>query len=199
MPQKINISSPSTVYVQFTGEMPRLFVVYDLSGEVNYFRYLNGQVPRIKFRMPVPGMYHSDNDFQVIKTVPIEIPDNLPLLPAPERDRWKDISYVYNPSLTTVARIHTDTGVVEHGPRYKALTRPMQIFIDEHEKGHFFYKTESLCDLYALVNFIRMGYNESTAYYILSNVIKRSSDQMERVKQLFKNIEIFQPNFNPGI
>jgi len=135
---------------------------------------------------------------------PIDIPEFVrnPVLPAPERDRWTDVYYRYNPNLGTVARIHTDgpqAGLIEHGPRYKMLIRPMQIFIDEHEKAHMFYLTEENCDIFALINFIRMGYNESTAYYTLSKVLKKSPQQMNRTKELYLSIcDKIHPNFNPG-
>lgn len=196
----INIDFPSTVYIQFTGVMPKLFVLRDGSGDVHYFRYLNGSIPRIKFNMPIAGMYTTDNEIQVVKIVPIEIPDNLPTLPPAERDRLKPVTFVFNPNLKFTASINTHTGIIEHGPKYMGLIKPVQIFIDEHEKGHMFYKTEEKCDLFALVNFIRMGYNESTAYYALSSVIKKSPEQMKRVKDMFNNLDkSFSPNFNPGI
>jgi hypothetical protein len=199
---RVVIDRPSSVYIRFTQEMPKLFVIYDPSGDVHYFRYLNGSTPRIKFRMPIHGVYSTDTPIEVIKIVPIEIPDTVikPNLPPAERDRWKPVSYRYNKDLGTVARIDTMTGIIEHGPRYKQLIKPLQVFIDEHEKAHMFYLTEENCDLLALINFIRMGYNESTAYYALSMVLKKSAMQMERTKELYRNIvEGLQTNFNPGV
>lgn len=198
MPQSVNVSSPSTVYVKFTGSLPRLFVLYD-GQEVHYFRYLDGKTPRIKFRMPVPGLYNSDNDFEIVKTVPVEIPDDLPSLPPAERDRWKGINVTYDPELMFTASIDTNAGTIYVGKKFRSLIKPVQIFIIEHEKGHFFYETEEKCDLFALVNFIRMGYNESTAYFALANVIRRSPQQMQRVRELFNQISVVHPNFNPGI
>lgn len=201
MSQRIVINNPSTVYVHFTEECPKLFVVRDDTGDVFYFRHISYPVPRIKFRMPIYGVYFSDTPIEIDEIVPIEIPDYVrnPNLPPPQRDRIKDVFYKYNPSLGTVARIHTDTGLIEHGPRYRSLIKPMQVFIDEHEKAHMFYLDEDLCDMLALVNFIRMGYNESTAYYTLSKVLRRSSQQMDRVKSMYADIcNNIQPNFNPG-
>lgn len=202
MPQNLVIDHPSSVYVSFPDGTPRLFKVYDAAGEVYYFRYL-GNTPRIKFRMPVPGVYSFDvnQSVSVVKIVPIEIPDSVrnPQLPEPERDRWKDVYFKYNPNLGTVARIDTTTGLVEHGPRYKQLSKPMQIFIDEHEKAHMFYFTEEKCDLMALINYVRMGYNESVAYWTLANVLKKSTQQMNRAYELYNAISnLINPNFNPG-
>lgn len=199
--QRLVIDNPSTVYVKFSEYCPKLFVVRDDTGDVFYFRYISSPVPRIKFQMPIYGVYFSDIPIEVDKIVPIEIPDfaRKPNLPPPQRDRIKDVYYKYNPSLSTVASINTETGQIQHGPRYKSLIRPMQVFIDEHEKAHMFYLSEDLCDMLALVNFIRMGYNVSTAYYTLSKVLRKSPEQMDRVKSMYREIcNNIQPNFNPG-
>lgn len=201
MSQRIVVDNPSTVYIRFAASVPKRFEVRDSRGHVHYFRDISEPVPRIKFRMPIYGVYFTDTPIEIVKIVPIEIPDFVrnPVLPKPTRDRVKDVFFTYNPSLDTVARIHTDTGQIEHGPRYKELIRPMKVFIDEHEKAHMFYLDEDDCDMLALVNFIRLGWNESTAYYTLSRVLRRSPQQMERVKSIYyaicKNIS---PNFNPG-
>jgi hypothetical protein len=202
MAQRVVVNSPSSVYIRFTEEMPKLFVIYDSSGDVHYFRYLDGSTPRIKFRMPIPGVYTCETPIEIVKIVPIEIPQAVlsPSLPPAERDRWKPVFFKYNSDLGTVARIDTSTGLIEHGPRYKRLIKPIQVFIDEHEKAHMFYLTEEKCDLMALVNFVRMGYNESTAYYALSMVLRKTPQQMERAKELYRSIMAgIQENFNPGI
>jgi hypothetical protein len=163
-----------------------------------YFRYLNGNVnagatPRIKFNIPDPGIYVGNAPFEVVKVVPIEIPDALPELPPAERDRWKDIKLVYNPEMNktsiTPIRIYSDTGVVEYGPRFLQLIPPIQVFLIEHERGHLFYKTEQYCDMYALLNFIRKGYNQSTAYYALTHILSRTKENAGRIKTIFNNIQ----------
>lgn len=199
MPQRIVIDNPSTVYIRFLGPSPGLFRVYDDTGEVHYFRYLGQNTPRIKFRMPIYGTYSTNDEVEITAIVPIEIPEFVlkPILPPAERDRWKQVYYKYNKSLGTVARIDTNTGIIEHGPRYKELIRPMQIFIDEHEKAHLFYFTEEYCDYMALINYVRMGWNESLAYYSLANVLHKSEQQMNRAHELYKAIvNKIQPNFN---
>lgn len=178
-----------------------MFVVRDSAGNVFYFRHIAYPVPRIKFNLNLHDVYFTDTPIDVYAIVPIEIPyfARNPRLPAPQRDRIKDVYYRYNPNLGTVARITTETGLIEHGPRYKSLIKPMQVFIDEHEKAHMFYLDEDLCDALALVNFIRMGYNISTAYYTLSKVLMKSPQQMERVKEMYRNIcNNIDPTFNPG-
>ena len=186
------VNKPSTVYVQFADVMPRFFLVRN-ANEDYYFRYLDGKTPRIKFNIPDAGSYETNVPVNVVKIVPIEIPEHGPVLPKPDRDRWKDITMVYNPDMdnvtTTPIRIYTATGVIEYGKRFLSFIGPIQKFLIEHEKGHFFYSKEEDCDFYALVNFVRMGYNQSTGLYSLSHILKRSPQAVQRVKSLLNNTQ----------
>jgi hypothetical protein len=188
---QLNVNNPTTFYIRFTAEMPKLFLLLDRNSEVYYFRYLDGKTPRIKFNVPDKGAYISNVPFEVVRTCGIEIPKTFPRLPDANRDRWKPIKLVYNPEMktTTPVRIFTDSGVVEYGPRFMSFIKPVQTFLIEHEKGHFFYSNEEDCDLYALVNFLRMGYNQSTAYYTLRNVLSRTDENIKRLKIIFSNIQ----------
>lgn len=195
----IEITSPSTVYIKFLEEVPRLFMFGTSDGTVEFFRYLHGNIPRIKFNVPTPGSYLGNVPIEATKITPIQIPIlSLPVLPPADRDRWtNDPQIVYNAALDSVARNFTDHAIIELGPKFYKLIRPMQEFILLHEKGHFFYSEEENADLFALVNFIRMGYNQSTAYYTLENVLKKSRQQVDRLKNMFNKINSFE-KFNPG-
>lgn len=199
MQASIKISDPSTVYIKFTGTLPAIFVLTDDYDNVEYFRYLDGHTPRIKFNVPESGNYLGNTDFEIVKIVPIEIPGILPTLPPAERDRWTaNPVIIYDENWTeSPASNFTFDGVIMHGPAYAAMIKPIRIFIDLHEKGHYFYCTEEYCDLYALVNFLRMGYNRSTAYYALSKVLNRTSQGIARIDFLMKNIIQTTGEFSP--
>ena len=186
----IVILSPSTVYISFTEEMPKLFLVCGSSGETEYFRYLDGKTPRMKFNLVVPDTYSCSAPFEIVKIVPVEIPP-MPSLPPPERNRYKgEPDIIYDPDWTeSPASCFTDENVIIHGPAWAELIPPIRLFIDLHEVGHFFYKTEEYCDLFAFVNFMRMGYNRSTAYYSLSKVLRVSDQSIERIKSISKTIQ----------
>jgi len=195
----MTIESPCTLYIKFTEDIPKCFVFGFTDGKVQYFRYISGKVPRLKFNVPIPGDYLANVPFEVVKMVPIEIPVlSLPVLPPADRNRWtSDPEIIYNPSLqNTIARNFTDQGVIEVGPRFNDLIDPMKVFIIDHEKGHFLYSDEFNADLFALVNFVRKGYNVSTAYYTLEKYLNKSAQQVNRLKELFETINSIQ-KFNP--
>lgn len=188
------VNNPSTVYVRFTGPMPRVFEVDSVSDNDRYYwRFLDGKTPRIKFNIPDPGEYTFNVPTEILKVVPIEIPDSFPTLPPADRDRWQPVKEVYTPDMDkhtkTPIRIYSKSGIIEYGNRFLNFIRPIQIFLKEHEKGHMFYSKEEDCDMYALINFLRMGYNQSTAYGALLHVLSRNPANINRLKELFNNIQ----------
>lgn len=194
----LKINKPSTLRISFLGNPPRYFCLYDQKGRIYYFRYLDGRTPSIKFNVPDIGTYTGNHEFTVSKISNIETPSEYPTLPGAERNRWKEPTLVYNPDLKgTPARVFTDTGVIEHSPDYYSYPPPIRLFLDLHETGHFLYKTEEYCDLWALINFLRMGYNRSTAYYTLDKILSRSQDNMDRLKYLLTQITVNGDQFKP--
>lgn len=188
------ISDPSTIYIKIMGQIPMCFVIGNTDG-VQYFRYLHGKIPRLKFNIPLPGDYDANVPFEIVKISPIEIPFlALPVLPQADRNRWTDNpEIVFNPTLSnTIARNFTESGTIEVGPRFEQLISPMKIFIIDHELGHFFYSDEFNADLFALVNFVRKGYNVSTAYYTLEKYLNKSKLQVNRLKDMFDKINTIQ-------
>lgn len=201
MPQntsKLSITSPSTVYISFTGEMPKLFLVYSGNGVVEYFRYLDGRTPRMKFNLVETDDYTCNVPCDIIKIVPVEIP-KLPILPPAERDRYKGDPEIILDANWTVspASNFTQDNVIVCGPAWMALIPPVRLFILLHEGGHFFYATEEYCDLFAFVSFMRMGYNKSTAFYTLSKVLRKSPQTIDRIKTLLQTIQTTDGPFSP--
>lgn len=187
--QAIKVTKPETIYIKFNGVPPRKFEVRDQFGKLYFERFLNGKTPRIKFNVPVEGVYTSTNDFEIVKRVSIEIPDLSFDLPPFERNRIKDFVIVKNPTLyNTPARVFTHEGVVEKSADFDKYPQPMRVFFLLHEVGHFYYKTESYCDLFALTHYLQMGYNMSTAMYCLTNVLRRTPANMDRVMFIYNNL-----------
>ena len=60
-----------------------------------------------------------------------------------------------------------------------------------HEQGHCMYSSEYSCDLYALKQYLYLGYNASMAYYAMSHILKQSPENVKRIKVMFKNVMNF--------
>jgi hypothetical protein len=193
----LTITKPSTVYIKFPVKdingnaipLPRRFCVLDNECKLYFERFLNGKTPRIKFNIPNEGNYQIITPCDIVKIVSIEIPNLSISLPPFERDRVKDIKIICNPDLTgTPARIFSFDGIIEKGRELYRYPKPMRVFFLLHEVGHLYYKTEKFCDLFALVHFLQMGYNMSTAMYCLTNVLKRTPQNNERVVYIYNHL-----------
>lgn len=193
LPNAVKVNDPCTIYVKFLKEQPKTFILYSVDGDSYFFRYLDGRTPRIKLNIPDPGDYTGNVPFEVYKTTSIELPDKLQTLPPPERDRFKDDpDIVIDDTFDGLAMNDSNNGVVIVGSKWLELPKPMRYFILLHEKYHFFYLTEDYCDLGAMVDFLRSGYNRCTAHYALATVLSRTSENIRRVMRMLENIQYTQ-------
>jgi hypothetical protein len=187
---QLKIDKPCTVYVKLP-QSPDTFNLYDSNNKLYYFRFLTGE-QYIKFNIPDNGIYHSDSSFIVENIGAIELPYWLPHLPYADRNRYKhEPDIIVNPAINgeTPARNFTDESIIEVSDEFLAFPLPIQRFLQLHEIGHYFYADEFNCDLYAFVNFMREGYNSSTAFYSLSCILKQSRENMDRIREMYDNIQ----------
>lgn len=189
----MQISDKSTVYISFIpNNLPKKFeLIRSENGKesLEFERFLNGRTPRIKFNVPIGGNFLTNVPVKIEKIVPIELPEIDIELPPFERDRVKDFIITNNPDLDgTPARVHTEKGIIELGTKIKHYPAAMKVFFIWHELGHFYYKTEKFCDLFALVFFLKSGWNMSTAMYCLTNILNRTPQNMERILFIYKHL-----------
>lgn len=189
MAASFKVEQPSTIYLSFTTP-PDVVKVFH-SGQVYFFRYLKKDMYKIKFNVIHTGRYFCDNG-NIEKIVAIEIQPLKVNLPTPDRNRIKPYKFVYSEELKngTPARNFTAKGLIEYGDKFRALPFPCRLFILLHEIGHFYYEKETDCDLFAAYHFIKMGYNNSTAFYSISEVLKNSPENTKRVMELFNNLNV---------
>jgi hypothetical protein len=184
------IKNPSTVYVDGLnfGDLVKVFDTNKTGIDaLIFFRHI-GNFSKIKINLPNPASY-TINVGNVVDIKPIEITPLNVVLPEVERMKEKPCEIKYNKKLTgTPARIFTDAGVIEIGDEFYKYPPPIRLFILLHEYSHFFYKTESFCDLWAAKKFVEAGYNASNALYSISKVLKKTPFNVERIKFLHGQI-----------
>ena len=180
---------PCTVHIKNVTGIIRINVFKQGLPLSYFFRVLNKKFDTLKFNICHAGTYHCEVG-TIVKITGIEITPLSVILPAPDRNRFKEFKIIYNPNLDgTPARNFTGRGIIETGNTFKNHTFAVRVFILLHEVGHFFYKDETLCDLFAAKVFIDLGYNNSTAFYALSQVLNCNSDRnKKRVLILFNNL-----------
>lgn len=61
-------------------------------------------------------------------------------------------------------------------------------FLIEHEKGHYFYESEELCDLYATSKMLKLGYNPSQIFDAISTSLGNKKSTKYRVEFIYSKI-----------
>lgn len=194
---KVKIARPCTIYLSY----PDIKVIHVRDGKnhVYFKRKIDGVLPLNKgifnnayVNIPDTGEYditvNGKSDFKI---------DYLPLqksflgcnMPAKERNRLRPYHIVLNKSMSgTPARINTHYGVIEVSPRFMTLPLYSQRFIIQHEIGHFFYRTEEYCDMYAARVLLDRGYNPSEILNTMKEVFRRSPLAIKRIHDMFINL-----------
>lgn len=193
--QFFSTKSRAKVLIHFD-KTPETFSVY-LNNELYYFRKLNGQ-KKIKFNVCHAGNYKMDGGVFSFELLPFTLSatlDKLPPLPAKERNKDATLSEVFaaikiqpGDFNNCPARIWAQRGLIETSTSFSTLPAAIRFFILLHETGHIFYKTEWKCDLFALHEFLKAGYNESTAMYALTQLLGNKPEHEQRINSLFKII-----------
>lgn len=187
----IENGKPSTYRIRFIDNTPSVFRIYNEKGDLYFYRYMPQGQKSIKINIPDIGNYYF-NANAIVERSPISINSNVYKikLPAKERNRRKDYFIVHDENETeSPAIIFTKEGRIITGSKFKKLTIPMKQFILLHELGHFDYKTEKFCDLFATVEFIKMGHNPSTAMYCLVDVLRKHPQNDERIRYVFNKLK----------
>lgn len=166
------------------------FVIYNNIGKEYFYRYLPPNTKEIKVNIPHRGDYTiKTQGIASITQRPIRITPliNRIKLPPPERNRYKPFTIEHNERLAgeSPAIIYTGEGRIYTGYKFKNLTQPIKEFVLCHEVGHYKYSTEKYCDLFAFKEAVKMGNNPSTCMYCLTDILKSSPGNDERIKYLF--------------
>lgn len=114
----------------------------------------------------------------------------IPKLPEPQRyitkpEKWKLILCRNSAKCS----IKLESGKVYFDrDLWNKLNKLQRLFILLHEFGHYFYKSEHLCDLYAKVKLLEQGYNRSQVAGIDFKILTNSPSSFERKCYTFGKI-----------
>ncbi len=186
----LKIEKPCTVIVKFSGSVNDSPWKVSTRSNVFHFRDIKDNLGEVKISFPFPGYFYSNKEIAEIKIVPLETRDIFDKIPKPERDYSPDSIYIEKVEglTTTPARTWAKEGYMQTGEKFDELPSQVKFFILLHELGHQKFFTEWKTDLFALAHFLRLGYNESQAFYALTRVLNRNPDNVERIKKLYNII-----------
>lgn len=188
---RLHIERPTTARLTYQGA-PRLFRIYsEQNGRLHYFRPNKKGLKKITVNFPRPGFYGIEGKAaaELLPLKKITYPVNLPKAEREKSAAPGEIFLTENFDVKhTPARINARSGEVQICAGFEDLPNEVRFFILLHELGHRQYKTETLCDQYALKNFLERGYNPSQAVIALTRILTPSPQNMERINNIFKII-----------
>ena len=127
----------------------------------------------IKFNLPA-GVYFCEEN---IKQLPKPIEYKTPNLPKPEREfrhPEKPIEIIFRPNPNKCS-IFLELGLIVAAPSINLKTRSEKMFVIYHELGHYMYKSEHLCDQYAVKRMLEEGYNPSQCVFSVNGCLSQHS------------------------
>ena len=178
----------ATISVFFNNEIPKRFYIFDSNDDIFYYRDLTPNNKTIKVNIAKADTFSINADAE-IKIGPLEVKTIQKEMPRFEKNFYhKNFVYSYNPNLKgTPARNFYKKGIIEIGPRFYELPKPIRVFILCHEIGHSFYHDEHKADLFAVQLYLKKGYNKTMALHSLTDVLNYDSERnRERIQKLIK-------------
>lgn len=159
-----------------------LVAIYTDEGAPFYIFKRKGHA--VQFNLP-KGRYMCDDD--TFKKLSSPINYKIPKLPAPERiiNRPHQIQIVWanNPNKCSIV---LEKGLIICDPSFRIKSRQEQEFVMYHELGHYLYKSEHLCDLYATAQMLDKGYNPSQCVFSINGCLSDASATRKKIVANFQ-------------
>lgn len=185
MKERISISDKVTI-TGYVDRPTRVYITF-MNGDIFYFRDIF-KAGYFEINMPLYGLFDLHN-FKVAKIEPIKISYPNFELKKPDRYFKKKLPIRTDATLTgTPARNYFVKGEIVLGEKFWRLPFMARLFILLHEHGHFLYRSEKDADKFALYHLLKNGYNNSSAYYSLKDVLNMAATvNKERVKNILNH------------
>lgn len=161
-------------------------VIKDNFGRLFYYRGKNAKNDFPYFNLPKGEYFIEKGKIEKAGSPVIFITPELPkaerIIPLP----YKGIKVIKKdiPDKARVSRYEDERKAVMIFSPVFFQSKPFLAFAIGHEFGHYRYKTESYCDLFAAAQMLRNGYNPSQIYIGCHLTLSRSNHAEERKENI---------------
>ena len=162
-----------------TSESP-LFI-YDERGIIFYRRFKQGVK---RFNLPI-GTYSTLNNLVVLPT-PVKYLVT-PLPTSQKEIRMDKLQINLIPDYEQKANINVGDGIININSGFFRLPKPIARKVFFHEIGHHLYYSEHLCDKFADLCMLKMGFNPSQLIAGTLCSLDKSKRNYKRIKYNFEN------------
>jgi hypothetical protein len=139
-----------------------------------------------RFNLP-KGTYAINKNFSICEPVRYK----KIILPARERNipYPKQFKVIQRPNKNKCS-IYYELGIIVFDPDFfNSLNKFQHYFVCAHEIGHYFFKTEKYCDLFAAKKMIQNGYNATQILASCDITLSNTDESTERKKFLLKHLK----------
>ena len=147
-------------------------LIYEAKRKRPFYFHGGNKNGNFYFNLP-KGDYFTFNSIEKLKK-PVFV--SLPKLPKPEKNnnlpQKVKVYFLENPNK---ASIITGLNKIQIDPKILNLSLPSIVFVLFHELGHYFYKDEKKCDLFAAVQMLKRGFNPSQCGIAIDSALSDSS------------------------
>ena len=156
--------------------------IYDERGIIFYRRNKFGEK---KFNLPI-GTYQTRNKIYLLETPVTYI---APKMQKPEKnfDMRTDLNVNVIENYSEKANINVGEGIINMRAEAFRLPKPVWVKMFFHEIGHHLFYTEKLCDQFADLCMLQMGFNPSQLIIGTLCSLKKTKGNLERVMYNFNN------------
>lgn len=154
-----------------------IILITDSRGNTFYYME-NEKCDRVAFNL-IAGEYNTTSEISPLQR-PLEYV--LPNLPRPER--WMRVPDNFDVEFTpnkNKASVNLWDGLAFVDNDYSEGDTPQLIFLQYHELGHYYYKTEWKCDVFAAYQMIKRGFNPSQCYYADACCLSDKNDARKNI------------------
>lgn len=165
-------------------------IVFDKSGAEITRRELGNVEKRFQVSLPFQENISIGGNCKVLGRHIVERSFINIKLPDPEKEvKIKNLTFRKIANWHSPASINIEKGLIITNDYFETLSKAQQIFILEHEKGHFRYNTEKFCDLFAAKELINRGFGFSQCLEVLRKTLTSSPEKEDRYNFVFENLK----------
>jgi hypothetical protein len=137
-----------------------------------------------KFNLPI-GIYYTDN---TIFELPKPITYIVAPMPKPEKQiEMKNLQVNIINGFDKKANINVGEGIINMRAEFFQMPRPIWLKVYFHEIGHHMFFSEHLCDRFADLCMLKMGYNPSQLIAGTLCSLDNSERNLQRIKYNYAN------------
>lgn len=161
-------------------------LIFEQKRKRPFYFHKGNENGRFYFNLP-KGNYFTENRIEKLNVpVPVQLPELPPFEKNKPLPKKVKVNFLENPNK---ASILVDKHKMYVDPKILKLPLPAIHFVLFHEIGHYYYQDEKNCDLFAVREMLKMGFNPSQCGVAIDNALSdKSTDRKMCIIQKMRKL-----------